>query len=351
MNSQKYQVIGLMSGTSLDGLDVAGCSFEKISDHWKFSILYADTITYPVELFEQLKSAHLLSSFDLRKLDTDLGHFFGLKTADFIRKYNLKPDLVASHGHTIFHKPDLGFTLQIGDGPAISTYLDCPLVFDFRSKDLALGGQGAPLVPIGDHLLFSEYDACINLGGFANISYVAENRRIAYDICPVNFVLNHHAQSLGFDYDRGGELARSGNIDFSVLHTLNNLDFYSQQSPKSLGREWVEANVSPILQPIEARDVLATFTKHIAMQISQIINQNHLQNVLFTGGGTKNDFLMQKISEKTQAKIQIPSVEIIDFKEALIFAFLGLLRYRNEINVLSSVTGAKYDHSAGSIVI
>ena len=340
-----------MSGTSLDGLDIAFCSFEKVSDHWKFSILSAETIEYPEDLFENLKSAHLLSSFELRKLDVGLGHFFGLKTAEFISKNQLKPDLVASHGHTIFHKPDLGFSLQIGDGSSISTYVDCPLVFDFRSKDVALGGQGAPLVPIGDQLLFAEYDACINLGGFANISYEADNRRIAYDICPVNFVLNHLARRLGFGFDRGGELARSGNIDISVLQKLNNLDFYFQKSPKSLGREWVETNVLHLLQDLDARNALATFTEHIALQVSQIINQNHLQYVLFTGGGAKNNFLMQNISDNTQAQIKIPSPEIIDYKEALIFAFLGLLRYRNEINVLSSVTGAKYDHSAGSIVI
>lgn len=350
MSKNIYHIIGLMSGTSLDGLDIAYCRFEFFESKWNVEIIHAETIEFKEEIKIRLLEAHNFTAERLKKLDVDLGHFFGKSVDAFIQKHSLKPEFVASHGHTIFHNPKENYTLQIGDGPAIASYLNCPLIFDFRSADVAFGGQGAPLVPIGDKLLFSEYDACINLGGFANISFDSNYQRIAFDICPVNFVLNEYSRCLGFEYDDQGKISKGGNQIPELIQTLNNLAFYTENYPKSLGREWVSKNVFPLFDNLKPEDIMASFTEHISIQISNILNKHQLNKVLFSGGGVKNSFLMEKIREKTHAEIHIPNTKLIDFKEAMIFAFLGVLRMQNQINVLSSVTGARKNHCAGSIV-
>jgi anhydro-N-acetylmuramic acid kinase len=214
-----------------------------------------------------------------------------------------------------------------------------------------LGGQGAPLVPIGDKLLFSEYDYCINLGGFANLSTENNSTRIAYDICPTNIVLNHYVNVLGHDFDDKGKISKSGTIDEQLLSELNALEFYKLDYPKSLGLEWVNQVVFPLIDNfnLKTEDILKTFTEHIAVQISKEINKKESALVIITGGGAYNDYLISRIKSKTKNKIVIPSKEIIEFKEALIFGLLGVLKIRNEINCLASVTGAKHDHSSGKI--
>jgi anhydro-N-acetylmuramic acid kinase len=348
---ESYLVIGLMSGTSLDGLDIALCKFQFQDNKWSFEILETETRKYSDYWLGKLTSIHKAEAEELTKLHFEYGHFLGEQVNSFIGRTGQKPEFIASHGHTIFHQPEKRYTLQIGDGNAIATQTGLPVVFDFRSMDVSLGGQGAPLVPIGDRLLFPEYDSCINLGGIANISFESNNQRIAFDICPVNQVLNSLSIELGKAFDNKGEMASEGNLNSDLLAKLNQLNYYKSKPPKSLGKEWVDENIPPLLDSfsIPLKDKLRTFTKHIALQITNTIDNNP-GKVLITGGGAYNDFLIEKIKASTSCEITLPNNELIEFKEAMIFAFLGVLRIRDEINCLSSVTGASRDSCSGVFV-
>lgn len=347
-----FHAIGLMSGTSLDGLDICYASFEKKHNgFWSYQILKAETIPYSNEWKEKLKNSIQFKSEELLALNSDYGFFLGEKSAEFIKKNSIKKvDLIASHGHTVFHQPTKKFTLQIGDGRAIKILTEIPVIYDFRSQDVLMGGNGAPLVPIGDELLFPEFDACLNLGGFSNISFQQNDRRIAFDIGPVNIVLNKFSQQLGKEFDENGDLARKGKINFDLLTQLDSLNFYQLSPPKSLGIEWVNENIQPLLNNESSENILATFTEHAANQIANVFEKYQFKNVLFTGGGTYNNFLIEKIQSKSETKIMIPEKTVIEFKEALIFAFMGVLRINNEINILSSATGSSHDHSSGIII-
>lgn len=344
----KVQAIGLMSGTSLDGLDICFAAFEKKKD-WNFQIIKAETLPYSQNWEEKLRNSIHLPSEELLELHSEYGFYLGQSVREFIDRNHLENiDLIASHGHTVFHQPKKKFTLQIGDGRAIKIETGLPVIYDFRSQDVLMGGNGAPLVPIGDELLFSEYDACLNLGGFSNISLKQEGKRIAFDIAPVNIVLNRLAQKFNKNFDENGDFARKGKLHDDLLAKLNSLDFYKlYHHPKSLGIEWCNETIFPLLEGIKTEDAIATFTEHVAQQISNVINLNRLQNVLCTGGGSYNICLIEKIREKTEFTVIIPERQIIDHKEALIFAFMGVLRMNNEINVLSSATGSTRDHSSG----
>ncbi|MBO2522963.1 MAG: anhydro-N-acetylmuramic acid kinase, partial [Bacteroidetes bacterium] len=279
------------------------------------------------------------------------GKLLGQVTKQFIDKFNLKPEFVASHGHTIFHKPQEHYTLQIGDGQALANECGITVINDFRTEDVLKGGQGAPLVPIGDKLLFSDYPICLNIGGIANVSYDVDSQRIAYDICIANQALNYLANRLSMPYDKDGLIAHSGLIDNQLLTTLNLHPFYSQKYPKSLGREFFEDNIKPLLENRDdIANLMATFVEHIAIQIGEsVMTFPETSQLLITGGGAKNKFLVERIQAHTKHHVVVPSDDIIDYKEALVFAFLGLLRSRNEINVLKSVTGAESDSSSGKI--
>lgn len=347
----EFRAIGLMSGTSLDGLDICFAKFIKSNTSWSFEILHAETFPYSQHWDTQLRKAIFLKAEDLLALNSEYGFYLGNCVQEFIQRNHLENiDLISSHGHTIFHQPQRKFTLQIGDGRAIKIINKIPVVYDFRSQDVLMNGNGAPLVPIGDELLFSEFDACLNIGGFSNISFKNDGKRIAFDICPVNIVLNQYAQNLGKDYDENGDLAKKGIINNDILSALNYLEFYQQIPPKSLGIEWVNEHILPLLKNESAENILATFTEHAAIQIAETFNQNKLKKVLFTGGGTFNTFLIEKIKEKTDSEIIIPEKKLIDFKEALIFAFMGVLRMNNEINILSSTTGSSADHCSGILL-
>lgn len=342
--------IGLMSGTSLDGLDICYVQFEKKDSKWKFKIINAETIPYSDAWENKLRNAIHLSAEELLELHSEYGFFLGQTVKNFIEKNSIQDiDVVASHGHTVFHQPSKKFTLQIGDGRAIKIATQLPVIYDFRTQDVLMGGNGAPLVPIGDHLLFADYDACLNLGGFSNISMMDKGKRIAFDICPVNIILNKLSETFNQKFDDNGNLARKGTINTSLLEKLNALEFYNSPHPKSLGIEWCNQYFYPLFSEIDNLDIMATVTEHAAAQISNIFNQFKLKNILLTGGGIFNTYLIEKIQAKTYTEIIIPEKEIINFKEALIFAFMGILRLNNEINVLSSATGSSQDHSSGII--
>lgn len=342
-----------MSGTSLDGIDFAVVDFQLINGKWKFQINETQTYSYSKEWFEKLKFAAKLSKIELDNLNNEYTFYLNQQINRFIDEFKITNlDAIASHGHTILHNPKEGFTLQIGNLPELKNGFDIPIVCDFRVQDVKFGGQGAPLVPIGDRLLFSEFDFCLNLGGFSNISYEIAGVRIAYDISPVNTVLNFYANLLELEYDENGDIASKGNIHFDLLEILNANDFYQKSFPKSLGIEFVFNEVLPIINRfnIEIQDVLATYVEHIAIQIENVL-KNKTGKMLVTGGGAFNTFLIERIKKRNpNIQIIIPNAEIINYKEALIFAFLGILRLINTNNVLASVTGAKMDHSSGVIL-
>jgi anhydro-N-acetylmuramic acid kinase len=338
--------LGVMSGTSLDGLDLACCRF-TFTGCWQVEIEDAVTIPYSEEWRKKLQQAPLVTKSELMELHKTYGRYIAEQVTIFITGKE-RPDLIASHGHTVFHEPAKGVTLQIGDGVEIATETGITTVFDFRTADVAKGGQGAPLVPVGDHYLFGEYSSCLNLGGFANISYVKEKQRKAFDICPVNIVLNQLAESIGQQYDKEGETGRKGNVSEDLLNKLDALPYYRASIPKSLSREWVEREVNPLLKQAggSLHDQFRTVYEHIANRIADVLPEGRL---LVTGGGAYNRFLLELIRQRSGAELIIPDKQMVDFKEAMVFAFLGVLRINDKVNCFSSVTGAESDSSAGIV--
>jgi anhydro-N-acetylmuramic acid kinase len=347
-----FPIIGLMSGSSLDGIDLTCALFWIDSGIWHYRITHTGCVSYPPEWRKQLEGAFYKSAYEISILDQEYGVYLGQTVKRFIDDNSLEPLLVASHGHTIFHRPEEGITIQVGEGSRLAAITGVPVVNDFRSEDVRKGGQGAPLVPVGDKLLFADYGACVNIGGIANVSFdSSEGQRIAFDICPANQVLDQLAARLGHSYDPEGTLARNGRICELLFQKLNNLDYYNKNGPKSLGREWVEAVVMPVITAsvLPVGDLLRTFTEHIAVQIGHSMAAVPQSSVLVSGGGAHNLFLVERIRERTKHKLVIPDSLLVDFKEALVFGFLGLLRWLGEINVYKSVTGAQSDSCSGKI--
>ncbi|WKS94684.1 anhydro-N-acetylmuramic acid kinase [Riemerella columbina] len=352
------KIIGIMSGTSLDGIDF--CYVDLDTEIYQFDILKAQTLPYPQEWVSILASASEQSPEEVARLNLTYTAYLNEMIHRFMATHQIKDlDLIASHGHTIWHNPNAGYTLQIGNLDALNQGIKVPIVCDFRVQDVALGGQGAPLVPIGDRLLFSAYDYCLNLGGFSNISFEVQQQRIAFDISPVNTLLNYFSeQGFHLPYDKNGDLARQGAPHPALIAQLNTVDYYQEQPPKSLGIESVKSIFIPMIEAfidenkIAAKDVLASLVEHIAIQISNVLPKNESpKRILVTGGGAYHQYLIEQLQHyATPHQIHLPSAEIIEYKEALIFALLGVLRFQNKVNVLASVTGAKTDHSSGKIL-
>ena len=344
-------VVGLMSGTSLDGLDIAYCSF-SFKKSWSYKILAFKTINYTLSFKERLRYAPLLEMSLLTNLSEDFGMLMAENVQAFVEDNSISQiDLIASHGHTVFHEPENGITLQIGNPKPIYDLLKIPVAYDFRTQDVLLGGQGAPLVPFVDQLLFGEYDACLNLGGFSNISFDVDRKRLAFDICPVNIVLNLWANKLGFDFDDKGMLASSGEIHLPLLEHLSKLDYYSKPLPKSLGWEWVQNSIIPLIEKenLSAVNVLRTYTEHAALQMVSVFEKYKLKTVFVSGGGVYNSFLLHRMNQLSKHISFKIDNQLVESKEAIAFAFLGLMKIHKQINVLSSVTGSAKDHSSGKI--
>ena len=370
------KIIGLMSGTSLDGVDLALCDIDDKS----YRVLKATTVPYPAEWRGRLATLDKASAYEYALANVELGHYLGRLVRDFVGVMNDDKIYVASHGHTIFHQPQLGLTTQIGDGDAISAECNLPVVSNFRTLDVALGGQGAPLVPIGDRLLFGQYDACLNLGGIANISYEMRNeklemrnsdevpssnssflishfQRVAFDICPCNMALNRLASIMGLDYDPDGANAARGNVHTCLKMRLDDLPYYSQPAPKSLGKEWFESVFWPIVnENLEmrneglVRDLLSTVTSHIAHQIAIVLKRENIGTLLVTGGGAFNRNLIDRIEQYApQAIVTVPDALTVNYKEAIVFALLGYLRLTGKVNTLRTVTGARRDSCGGTL--
>ena len=355
MNQQNinYKVLGIMSGTSFDGIDLCISKFRQVNSEWHYDILSTKTISYDASWKQKILAIESASGEKLSQLHVEYGHFLGSIAKRFLDAEQQKIDLIASHGHTIFHQTENGFTFQLGHGAAIAATSGVKTVSDFRSLDVALGGQGAPLVPFGDKVLFSNFDCCINIGGIANISFENNNKRVAFDIAPANMVLNYlYTQEYSGEFDTGGKKGKQGSFNPTLFNQLNSLDFYSQRPPKSLGKEWVFKELIPTIDAfkIPIDDKLNTFSKHLSHQIQSVLLESKLTkaSTLITGGGAKNTFLMELLREKLK-NIKEVNDELIDFKEALIFAFLGLMRHLNQNNTLKSVTGARKDSCGGNV--
>ena len=351
-----HKVLGVMSGTSLDGIDIAEIQFNYATS-WSFELKTCETIAYSDIWIAKLKNAHTNSKEALEQLNEAYTEYLAQCINTFITKHKIENlDAVCSHGHTILHEPQNNYTLQIGNLVTLSQLIQQNVVCDFRVQDVQLGGQGAPLVPIGDQLLFSNYDVCLNLGGFANISLQQDDKRIAFDNCPVNTVLNYYAQQLGKPFDYNGDFSRKGNLNKPLLAHLNELEYYKKAPPKSLGIEWVASKIIPLINSysLSPEDCLHTFSVHVAQIITQDIvkyTQKENPTVLVTGGGAYNSFMIAQLNEYSNINFEIPAPKVIEFKEALIFGLLGVLKLNNSINVLSSVTGSIKNHSSGKVFL
>lgn len=358
----QYKVIGLMSGSSLDGLDLAYVHFEESGGQWHFEIRETDCISYSSALRERLSGAAALSAREYLLLHTEYGHYLGTAVNNFIEKYGLayQVQLVASHGHTSFHLPEKQMTAQLGDGAALAAVTGIHTITDFRGTDIALGGQGAPVVPIGEKLLFGEYDLFLNIGGIANISTKLP-APAGFDVCPANRILNLLAQDTEKGYDEDGVLASGGSVQDQLLNELNGFAYYRKPFPKSLSNDFGLKEIFPLIEKanLSREDALRTYTEHIAMQVADAINSlppaGHgaasLQ-LLITGGGAHNRFLLERIKKFLAGKYiepVVPSKELVDYKEALVIALMGALRWREEENVLSSVTGSARNNINGAI--
>ena len=351
MSPVTLQSIGLMSGTSVDGLDVCCATFKRSEEGgWSFRIDAARGYDYPPELRQTLQSeAQSMSAKDFVAFHSAYGKYLGERVNEFMEEFHVRPQLIASHGSTVFHEPARRIMFQIGDGAAIAAETRLPVVSDFRRLDIMLGGQGAPLVPIGDNLLFADYDYCLNIGGFSNISFRQGDRRIAFDISPVNYVLNHYCRPLGLAFDKDGELAAKGTVNEALLNKLDALDYYALPYPKSLGREWVESRVFPLLDTcgLSPEDLLGTYVEHCARQLARVVRPGKC--ILVTGGGAYNRYLVRRMETLSGCRLIVPEKTIVEFKEALIFAFLGVLYMVGQPSCLSSVTGAATDNIGGML--
>ncbi|MFS4492303.1 anhydro-N-acetylmuramic acid kinase [Maribacter sp. 2308TA10-17] len=353
-----FKILGLMSGTSLDGLDLCYCHINRDLDKWSFEIIETKSISYSDDMQSELKDSIYLKADELLQFHNTYGTWLGKEAKQFISDKKLEVAFISSHGHTTHHQPENGLTFQIGSGQHLANESACKVICDFRTNDIALGGQGAPLVPIGDQLFFGEYDFCLNLGGISNISLEQKGKRIAYDIGLANMILNYITRKIDLAYDKGGELAASGRINQNMLDKLNGLKYYLLPHPKSIGYEWFVEEVVPIVDITDdsVENLLHTSIHHICEKVAQQVklNSSKEESSLFvTGGGALNHFLVKVLQEKLEenTKVVVPEKELIEFKEAVVFALMGALRVEQEINVLKSVTGAKRDSSSGVLYL
>lgn len=349
LKSTSLQGIGLMCGTSQDALDLADVLFTFEEEQVHYKVLGTQTVSLPQELRTELAEALSLDALHFITLDQRVGEFFGQAISEYLAASHSEAHFVASHGITSFHQPEKAITHQLGSGAVIAAWSHLPVVNGFREQDVALGGQGAPLVPFCDQLLFGDYDATLNLGGFANVSLLNESHLIGFDVSPANLLLNHFSQALGADYDEGGNWARSGSLIPSLLEQWNALPYYHQTPPKSLGKEWLYAHILNALagNGYSPHDLLHTAVHHISDQISSALDFSG--KCLITGGGAFNLYLIEQLREKCIAHLYIPSKETVAYKEAICFALLGALRLRETQNIAPSVTGARHATCAGYV--
>jgi anhydro-N-acetylmuramic acid kinase len=346
------KLIGLMSGTSLDGLDIVYVQFTEKDEIISYKLIYSKTVDYSDELESKIKKSATLGLAEIQILDKAIGLFYAQEVQNFIDEFHIDPKeitAIASHGQTILHQPENGFTLQIGCGGTLAYHTGVNVINDFRTKDVIAGGQGAPLVPIGDFDLFhKKASSFLNIGGFCNISFKTNDVIQAFDICPGNLPLNKFSNELGAAFDKDGYFASEGKLNAELLERLNDLDYYNQPNPKSLGTEWLEASFYPKIQrDLITKDIIHTLCVHYVEQIAKVLNQENISSVFVSGGGAKNKFITNALQKQFNGEVIIPGIETIDFKEAIIFAYLGYCYILNKPTTIQSVTGSTIALSTG----
>jgi len=362
-----YKVIGLMSGSSLDGLDIAYVHLNENGGKWSFEIIYSACIPYDQHWRSRLTNSTRLSAVEYLLLHSDYGHYLAERVIDFIDKNELhhKVDIISSHGHTTFHLPAKRMTAQLGDGAALAAVTQLPVVTDLRSLDVAFGGQGAPIVPVGEKILFPGIEYFLNLGGIANLSSLKNDDPLAFDICAANRVLNLLAEDIQLDFDKDGQIASTGKLNDDLLRLLNDLPYYDLPHPKSLPNSFGTEEVYPLIKKFDLplADALRTYVEHITIQVKNALiktrsfegsseNINNNPQLLITGGGALNGFMIGRLKDHlrtTGVNVIVPAPEIINYKEALIIALIGTLRWREEYNVIASVTGARRNSIGGAL--
>lgn len=357
-----YYVIGVMTGSSLDGIDMAYTKITVENGKYSYEVLIAECVPMPQKWKLRIEQLVLQNAVTYLKTSAYFGHFLGERIAEFIEKHNLKEqlDFIASHGQTVFHQPENLFSSQIGDGAAIARKTGFPVVCDFRSIDVALGGQGAPVAPIADKLFFPKHKLFLNLGGIVNIAVKHNDRFIAFDITAANLALNKVAKLKGADYDHDGNIAANGEVDGRLLEELNGSWYYEKDYPKSLSGGWVSKVMLPTLSRhnISVENKMRTIVEHIGLQINlsmkKIEQKENIQfskddKMLVTGGGAFNKFLVHRINEMIPVSVVVPDEQTIKFKESILMALMAVLRVRGEVNCLASVTGAERNAIGGAI--
>ncbi len=358
----EYYVLGLMSGSSLDGLDIAYVRYWLEGDQWKFEIKEAEVVPYPKKWELRLFNLAYQDAITYLKTSAYYGLYIGEEVNKFLERKGIpkdKVDFIASHGHTIFHQPENHVSSQVGDGAKIAAVTGLPVISNFRDEDVALGGQGAPITPVADKYLFPEFVLTLNLGGFANITaHLKDGRLVGFDIVALNVVINHFAKELGYDMDKDGELGREGVPDEDLLAKLNSIWYYDKPFPKCLSMGWFNRVLLPILRKarISKLDILRTYYEHVAQQIGKAVKllkeiglAKENPQMLVTGGGAFNKFLLERLQEHVDVEMVIPDEQLVKFKEAVAIGFLGVLRVRGEPNVYASVTGAEKDTVNGAL--
>jgi len=343
-------IAGVMSGSSLDGLDIAIVHFSPNSD-WQ--LLWSYDIPYTPEWVSRLKNYHLLSSTEYVSLKFDFSRYIGELVGDALGDYSGNVDYVSFHGHTLLHLPEKGITEQIGNGGVLAAILNIPTITDFRTQDVTKGGVGTPLAPLVELNLFKGHDYYLNLGGIANITKLIDAAKLmAYDVCPCNQVLNYFSNQMGKDYDEGGEIARSGTINKNLIDYLNSIPYFDQNPPKSLDNNWIMNEVIPNFPAGKIEDTLHTFCNWVAECIANEVEESKASSLMVSGGGAHNTYFMECLTSRLSSKnceLHLPSKEIIDFKEAILMSLMAYKYINGESNVLCSVTGASSDSIGGAL--
>lgn len=347
-----------MSGSSLDGLDIGIIDIIKKGNELSYEVIRCDTIEYSTEWKKSLTSLPNASAKELANNDMAYSRYMSELIRSFLKEED-QIDYVSLHGHTLFHEPENGFTYQLGNGGVLSARLGLPVVCDFRSKDIGLGGKGTPLAPIVDSYFYNEYEVLINLGGICNLTFLSKKETIAWDVCPCNQLLNFLSEKMNLAYDKDGLIARNGKLNLDFLNILEKNPYYSEKYPKSLDNQYIKQNIIRELDSytIPLEDQLHTTCIFVARQIKAAIQMAVKslevawpEKILITGGSAHNAFLIQCIKEHcAPSVVSIPDETIINYKEIILMALCAYLRVNNQENTLSEVTGSSRNSIGGAI--
>lgn len=362
---ESSDILGVMSGSSMDGLDLA---FIRLNTEVgkpgllsaSYELLHGATMPIPEELLNQLKYSSKLDALSLLTLDQDFGSWAGKAIDTAIKQTSFSPSLIGFHGHTVFHFPDRKVSFQLGHGAVLSAYTQLPVVTDFRSQDMALGGQGAPMVSIAEKWLWPDYSGFLNLGGICNITL--KKTKEAYesaDIWVCNQILNHLAREVGHSYDDRGLIAAKGLPIDELIEALLLAEWFEKKAPKSLDNSYLYEEVIPLFNKYrdystgdKLHSAVIVIAKAIANHVNAVYHSEAIQGgIMLTGGGALNDFLVEKIRAELTCDIFLPDLETIQFKEAIMVAFAGWLRWRGLPNFIKEATGAKSDAIGGVLHI